>query len=117
MSDSTLPLPRALVEAAAHEGRTAWLATLPDTVARLARAWSLTVRVPFEPGGQTAWVAPVRDRAGAERVLKVGWRHPEAEHEADGLRAWARPTPSSRLLGCSERSSSPGLPPDEEALM
>jgi len=54
----------------------------------LARAWSLTVRVPFEPGGQTAWVAPVRDRAGAERVLKVGWRHPEAEHEADGLRAY-----------------------------
>jgi streptomycin 6-kinase len=89
MSDSRLPLPRALVEAAAHEGRTAWLATLPDTVARLARAWSLTVGVPFEPGGQTAWVAPVRDRAGAERVLKVGWRHPEAEHEADGLRAWA----------------------------
>ena len=43
---------------------------------------------PFEPGGQTAWVAPVRDRAGRELVLKVGWRHLEAEHEPDGLRAW-----------------------------
>lgn len=44
---------------------------------------------PFEPGGQTAWVAPVRTRDGADRVLKVMWRHPEADHEADGLRVWA----------------------------
>jgi streptomycin 6-kinase len=84
-----LPLPPALVAAAEAEGRTGWLATLPGTVARLVREWSLAVDAPFAPGGQTAWVAPVRDRAGAERVLKVGWRHPEAEHEADGLRAWA----------------------------
>jgi streptomycin 6-kinase len=84
-----LPLPRALVAAAEDEGRTGWLATLPGTVARLARAWSLAVEAPFVPGGQTAWVAPVRDRTGADRVLKVAWRHPEAEHEADGLRAWA----------------------------
>jgi streptomycin 6-kinase len=47
------------------------------------------VAAPFVPGGQTAWVAPTRDRAGAERVLKVAWRHPEAEHEAGGLQAWA----------------------------
>lgn len=86
---SSLPLPRDLVETAQREGRTAWLATLPVTVARLARTWSLTVEAPFQPGGHTAWVAPVRDQAGDERVLKVAWRHPEAEHEADGLRAWA----------------------------
>jgi len=84
-----LPLPAALVAAAEAEGRAGWLATLPGTVARLARVWSLTVEAPFAPGGRTAWVAPARDRTGAERVLKVGWRHPEAEHEADGLRAWA----------------------------
>jgi streptomycin 6-kinase len=89
MSDPTLPLPRALVEAATREGRTAWLATLPRSVARLARTWSLTVRAPFEPGGQTAWVAPVRDRTGADLVLKVCWSHPEAAHEAAGLRVWA----------------------------
>src|SRR5215212_7600691 len=87
MTDS--PLPRDLVEAAQQEGRAAWLATLPGTVGRLSRTWSLTVDAPFQPGGRTAWVAPVRDRAGAERVLKVAWRHPEAEHEADGLRAWS----------------------------
>src|SRR5215218_6057951 len=87
--DSPLPLPRALVEAAEQQGRSSWLGTLPGTVARLVRAWSLTVEAPFQPGGQTAWVAPVRDRTGAELVLKVGWRHTEALHEADGLRAWA----------------------------
>jgi len=83
-----LPLPRDLVAAAEQDGRTGWLATLPATVARLARAWSLTVEPPFQPGGQTAWVAPARDRAGRDLVLKVAWVHPEALHEADGLRAW-----------------------------
>jgi streptomycin 6-kinase len=34
-------------------------------------------------------MTPVRDRAGADRVLKLAWRHAEAKHEADGLRAWA----------------------------
>jgi streptomycin 6-kinase len=33
-------------------------------------------------------VAPARDRLGRELILKVGWRHPEAEHEADALRLW-----------------------------
>jgi streptomycin 6-kinase len=84
-----LPLPATLVAAAEAEGRTGWLATLPRTVARLVREWSLAVEATFTPGGQTAWVAPVRDQTGAERVLKVGWRHPEAEQEADGLRIWA----------------------------
>ena len=89
MADSTLPLPQALVEAAEEEGRTAWLATLPGTVARLAHAWSLTVEEPFQPGGRTAWVAPVRDGSGTPLVLKVGWAHFEAADEAEGLRAWA----------------------------
>ncbi len=32
------------------------------------------------------WVAPVRDDAGDDLMLKVAWRHTEAGHEADGLR-------------------------------
>jgi streptomycin 6-kinase len=40
------------------------------------------------PGGYCAWVAPARDAAGRELILKVGWRHLEAEHEADALRLW-----------------------------
>lgn len=88
-SKSPLRLPGNLVDAAEQEGRQAWLATLPATVRMLGRRWSLTVGPPFQPGGQTAWVAPALDATGRELVLKVGWRHPEAEDEANGLRVWA----------------------------
>jgi streptomycin 6-kinase len=70
-------------------GRLRWLADLADTVDRLADMWGLQVGEPFQPGGQTAWVAPVRDRLGRDLVLKVGWIHSEAEQEADGLRVWS----------------------------
>ncbi len=73
--------------AAKREGREGWLATLPETVERLAMGWSIHVGKPFQPGGQTAWVAPVT-RDDEDLVVKVLWRHPEAEHEADALRAW-----------------------------
>jgi streptomycin 6-kinase len=84
------PLPRNLVDAAEQEGRQAWLATLPATVKDLEDRWSLQLGEPFRPGGRTAWVAPARarDDAGVDLVLKVAWRHPEAAHEADGLREW-----------------------------
>jgi streptomycin 6-kinase len=84
-------LPRNLVEAISQEHdeeRRAWLTTLPGVIARLEQHWSLRVGEPFQPGGQTAWVAPARREAGGEVVLKLAWRHREAEHEADALRAW-----------------------------
>jgi streptomycin 6-kinase len=68
--------------------RLEWLAALPDVVAEIASRWELELGDPYLPGGQCAWVAPARDAAGGELVLKVGWRHREAEHEADGLRHW-----------------------------
>src|SRR5438132_2890294 len=80
-----LPLPRNLAESARREGREVWLATLPASVARLSENWSLTVGAPYQPGGSTAWTAPARTTDGTPLVLKVGWRHPEALHEADGL--------------------------------
>jgi streptomycin 6-kinase len=86
--DDALPMPRNLVEAAEREGRGEWLTTVPSTVRALARRWSVSVGEPFQPGGSTAWVAPARDAHGAELVMKVGWRHPEALREADGLRFW-----------------------------
>src|SRR5438445_6532229 len=107
-SQAPLLLPRNLVEAAEHEGREAWLASLPDTIRRLADAWSLTVGAPFQPGGQTAWVAPVRDAGGTEMVLKVGWRHPEALHEAEGLRAWGG-NGAVRLLAAEELEDTAAL--------
>ncbi|MBN9620152.1 MAG: kinase, partial [Actinobacteria bacterium] len=67
----------------------AWLDGLSAMVGSLASRWSLSVGAPFQPGGQTAWVAPVRDSAGRTMVLKVGWPHREARDEARGLRAWA----------------------------
>jgi streptomycin 6-kinase len=84
----SLPMPRNLVDAAKEEGRQGWLAALPATVRELEQRWSLTVGEPFQPGGQTAWVAPVHGVADGGLVLKVAWRHPEAAHEADGLREW-----------------------------
>jgi streptomycin 6-kinase len=64
----------------------AWLATLPDLLDRLARMWSLEVGDPY-PGSTVSWVAPVR-RSGEPAVLKLPWPHPEAHHEAAALRAW-----------------------------
>jgi len=43
---------------------------------------------PFQPGGIASWVAPARNSLGEHSVLKLGWRHEEAWHEADALRAW-----------------------------
>lgn len=81
-------MPRNLLEAAEREGRRSWLATLPATVELLRERWSLALGEPFQPGGQTAWVAPARSKAGSALVLKVAWRHTEGAHEADGLREW-----------------------------
>lgn len=85
------PIPRNLVEAAeryADSRQQAWMVALPETVRELAQRWSLDVSEPFQPGGQTAWVAPARSGTKFDLVLKVGWRHAEAAHEADGLREW-----------------------------
>jgi streptomycin 6-kinase len=71
------------------EERQAWLAARSEVIRQARERWSLTTGEPFQAAGQTAWVAPARDGAGADLVLKVAWPHPEAAHEADGLRAWA----------------------------
>ena len=78
------------MHAAEADGRQGWLVTaLPAALGQVVPMWSLTVGEPFQPGGQTAWVAPARDASGAGLVLKIAWPHADAAHEADGLRAWA----------------------------
>ena len=72
----------------ADSPRRVWMAALPEIVAELSRHWSLEVGRPYQPGGCASWVAPAVDDAGGRVVLKVGWRHVDAEHEAAGLRAW-----------------------------
>jgi streptomycin 6-kinase len=81
------PMPENLLEAARARGLTEWLRTVPEVVELLAERWSLSVGDPFRPGGQTAWVAPVR-RDGGDFVLKVAWRHFEAESEVEALEEW-----------------------------
>jgi streptomycin 6-kinase len=111
--------------------RRAWLAGLPAVVDDLACRWSLRLGPPFQPGGAASWVAPARTAAGDRVVLKVGWWHDEAAHEADGLRAWDG-AGTVRLLGSLVTGNSsallleacdPGtplaraLPPDEQDLV
>jgi len=91
-SMAAVVLPTNLVDSVRTDpvpGRREWLRTLQDIVAGLAERWSLRLGQPYQPGGRCAWVAPARDVAGRDLVLKVAWRHDEATHEADGLRAWA----------------------------
>jgi streptomycin 6-kinase len=88
---STIRIPPQLAEAVDEDdypARLAWLDTLPEVVRETASGWELELDDPYLPGGQCAWAAPARSSAGDELVLKVGWRHREAEHEADGLRHW-----------------------------
>lgn len=61
---------------------------LPAVVDEIASDWGLELGDPYLPGGQCAWVAPARNAAAEELVLKLGWRHREAEHEAGALRFW-----------------------------
>ncbi len=68
--------------------REAWLTRLPAVVDEVAARWRLSVAEPYEPGGECAWVAPARGPGGSELVLKIAWRHFEADQEADGLRVW-----------------------------
>src|SRR5262245_40573662 len=73
----------------AGDSERAWIAGLPAQVAELADRWSLRIGRPFEPGGSSAWVAPVTRPDGTSAVLKVGFQHDEARDEAAGLRFWS----------------------------
>lgn len=65
-----------------------WIAELPATVATILAAWGLQAAAPFQPGGSSAWVAPVRDRQGRDLALKVAWAHEDSRFEAAGMQMW-----------------------------
>ena len=83
---ANLPMPSRLVAASREDGREEWLAQLPGEIEEIAARWALTLGEAYEPGGQTAWVAPAHSADFGDVVLKVGWRHMEAEDEGAGLR-------------------------------
>ena len=59
-------------------GMAAWTPYAEQRVRAVAERWSLTLGPPYRPGGDTAWVAPVRTADGDDAVLKVGRWHEEA---------------------------------------
>jgi streptomycin 6-kinase len=61
---------------------------LPRLVAGAVKRWSLDLGQRFESGQTGSYVASARTVDGQRAVLKIGWPHYEAVHEADGLRAW-----------------------------
>lgn len=75
-----VPVFRELTSDAGRE----WLASLPALVAAIEDEWGVRTGPPFLRG-TAAWTAP----AGETAVLKVGWPHREARHEAEGLAMWA----------------------------
>lgn len=86
----SLAIPERLADGMRRDpGVRAWVADLGDRIVAVRDHWSLDVEMPFEPGGRTAWVAPARTAHGDDVVVKVGFAHPEAAHEAAGLRWWA----------------------------
>ncbi len=87
-SAEPVKIPTNLACAPEDDERRVWLLTVPGTIHQVANTWSVSVGPPFEPGGSTAWVAPVQGADGTHMVIKVAFRHPEADHEADGLLFW-----------------------------
>lgn len=86
---TSVPISDGLAESCRFDpARIAWLHALPDTIAALAREWSLMVGPPFLGDGSCAWVAPVMRADGSDAVLKVALPHMEGADEIAGLRFW-----------------------------
>lgn len=83
-------IPDSLARSAAEWGDAGarWWSSLPRRVDELVDRWSLTTELPLYLEGQCSIVVPVMHPDGLRCVLKVGWPHPEAEHEAAALRAY-----------------------------
>jgi len=76
----------------------AWLASLPQTIARCERRWSLEVGRPFEDLSVN-WVAPAVCADGTEAVLKIGVPSPGLLAEAAALDLYGG-RGCIRLLAC-----------------
>ena len=78
-----------MAEVNEREAIDGWRADAPKLTAALCAEWELEVDGSPMAGGSASVVLPVRTRAGDAAALKVGWPHPESEHEHLALRAWA----------------------------
>jgi streptomycin 6-kinase len=80
-----------------------WVDALPRLVRELLDEWAL-LPDGTPTHGFTALVLPVRTEAGQDAVLKVGFPHPEAEHEHLALQHW-HGRGAARLLRADPRRS------------
>jgi streptomycin 6-kinase len=83
-----LSIPEYLARAVHADGRQEWLDTFPNTIKEFESRWSLTAGEPFQPGGRTAWVAPVLWPCDVDLVVKIARRHGDSLQEADAFRVW-----------------------------
>jgi streptomycin 6-kinase len=87
-----------------EEGR-AWLARLPKLLMDCEDAWELTpAGQPFEYA-HASLALPVKDRGGADAVLKIQFPHRECEHEGDALALWNGEGAVQLLVRSFERSA------------
>ncbi|MGX7825171.1 aminoglycoside phosphotransferase family protein [Actinokineospora sp. 24-640] len=86
MLDIPRPFATAFAGRQGQAGRD-WLAGLPAQGAAAMARWSLTPDGPSWSGFCSV-VQPVLRADGTRAVLKLGWPHPEAEHEALALSLW-----------------------------
>ena len=64
-----------------------WMAQTPSLAARCAERWSLTLGERYDYAFVSHAVRAAAD--GTPAVLKIGWPHPESEHEAEALEHYA----------------------------
>ena len=86
-----------------NESWASWLAALPKLIRTVLGEWTLTVDGPAR-SGQAAVALPVLTADREPAMLKLGWPHPEAEHEHLALRAWGG-VGAVRLLQADPRRS------------
>lgn len=65
----------------------AWLAGVPELVARAVERWQLRLEAPFGVG-TASWTAPGALPDGTPVVLKISFPHDEARYEAMALALW-----------------------------
>ena len=102
-----------------------WRARAPTLAQECAELWSLRLGEPYEYA-YVSLAVRVELRDGTLAVLKVGWPHPEAEHEADALAHYDGRGAVRLLAHDRERNAlllercEPGTPlrelPEDEAL-
>jgi streptomycin 6-kinase len=66
-----------------------WIGQLPETIAAVARRWSLTPHSVLPPGKELSVVIAVTTAAGDPAVLKASYPDAKPRHEAAALSRWA----------------------------